>query len=257
MSDGVTPETSASAEPRALNVPGQANASSRRPVPTGHVGAWAAIALLCLAVGVAASVLGARALARSDAAKAKPAFAQTSAAIDSALALNIQHEEDLVVGASTFFASTAKPSPSQFQTWVHWSRALHRYPELQRLGFVALVRAPELPAFEARLDGRPAQRSRSAGARPYSCLASVELTRGAPGSVHSSTDRCASTPGLLASATRLRPSTRPRARPIPALKCSHPYTGATPRPRASSDAGRRSPAGCARCSRRAQSWGQC
>ena len=111
-------------------------------------------------VGKVGSVLGAHAVARSDAANAGQEFprtsagiARTSAEIASRLNLAIQHEEDLVIGASTFFAGHPKATAAEFTSWVKWSQALHRYPELEKLGLVALVRAPELVAFEARITG--------------------------------------------------------------------------------------------------------
>ena len=166
----------------------------------GRRGIWAAVALLCVAVGIAGSVLGARAVARSNAANAGQAYprtsagiARTSSEIASKLNLAIQHQEDLVIGASTFFAGHPKASAAEFTTWVKWSQALHRYPELEKLGLVALVRTAELAAFEAQLSGRAAKPSQSrsplpksgalhpvpAGARPYYCFAAVELARGA------------------------------------------------------------------------------
>src|ERR1039457_4929345 len=100
----------------------------------GRKGLWAAVAVLCVAVGAIGSVLGARAVARSDAANAGQAFPRTSAGIArtstgivSALKLAIQHEEDLVISASTFFAGHLKASAAEFTTWVKWAQALHRY----------------------------------------------------------------------------------------------------------------------------------
>src|SRR5271169_4268763 len=64
---------------------------------------WAAVAVLCVAAGTAASVLGAHALAHNDAADARAAFPRTSGEIAATLKQDIQHEEDLLVGAGTFF----------------------------------------------------------------------------------------------------------------------------------------------------------
>jgi diguanylate cyclase (GGDEF)-like protein len=128
----------------------------RRPA-AARKAMWAAIAGVCAALGVAASVLGAHSVARTDAAKARQAFPRTSTAIASTLALSIQHEQDLIISASTFFAGKPAASASEFDTWVKWAQALRRYPELERLGLVTLVRAAELPAFEARVTGHPAK----------------------------------------------------------------------------------------------------
>jgi len=179
----------------------------------GRRSVWAALAALCVAAGAVGSVLGAQSVARSDAAKARQAFPRTSAGIASSLKLAIQHEEDLLVSASTFFAGNAKASAAEFRTWVKWSQALRRYPELQRLGLVALVRGPELAAFHARITGGalkpPAALSRlsrkgaagrvPAGARSYSCFAAVELARSPARQAPANVDRCLQTPALLTS----------------------------------------------------------
>lgn len=186
----------------------------------GRKGVWAAVAVLCVVVGGVGSVLGAHAVARSDAANAGQAFprtsagiARTSAGIVSALKLAIQHEEDLVISASTFFAGHPKASAAEFGTWVKWAQALRRYPELEKLGLVALVRAPELAGFEARITGHAvkplgsrsplsaggALRAVPAGARSYYCFAAVELARSPARHTRAGLDYCALTPGLLSS----------------------------------------------------------
>jgi len=197
----------------------------------GRKGVGAAVAVLCLAAGTVGSVLGAHAVARSDAAKAHQTFPRTSAGIASTLKLAVQHEEDLVISGSTFFAGNPTASAAEFDTWVKWAQALRRYPELQKLGFVALVRAPELAAFEARITGHsvqslgsrpalgsiPALGSRSAlgslsplhasgafpivpaGTRPYYCFAAVELSRTSVTHTRPGLDYCALTSGLLSS----------------------------------------------------------
>jgi diguanylate cyclase (GGDEF)-like protein len=177
---------------------------------SGRNAAWAAVAGLCVALGAFASVLGARDVARNDSAAARQAFPRTSTAIASTVKLAVAHEEDLLVGASTFFAGNPKASAAEFDTWVKWAQALRRYPELQSLGLVALVRAPELAAFRARLSGHPlapsgslARLSASAGAvaagagtGPYHCLTAVELTRPAVSHPRAGLDYCTRMPAL-------------------------------------------------------------
>jgi diguanylate cyclase (GGDEF)-like protein len=174
---------------------------------------WAAVAMLCVAAGVVGSILGARAVARTDANNARQQFPRTSAELGSTLKLAIQHEEDLIISASTFFAGNPKASSGEFAAWVKWAQALRRYPELDKLGLVALVRASELPAFEARTTGRTAKPLRSrtplpgggapravpAGTRPFSCLAAVELTRSPIRRTRAGLDYCAQAPPLLSS----------------------------------------------------------
>jgi len=136
-------------------------------------GVWAAVAVLCIAAGTVGSLLGAHAVARTDAAKARLAFHLTSTGIASTLKLAIQHEEDLAISASAFFAGDPEASPAEFDAWVKSVQALRRYPELDRLGLVALVPASELAAFEARVADH--------GVKP---LGSVKtLGSAAPGSV--------------------------------------------------------------------------
>jgi diguanylate cyclase (GGDEF)-like protein len=185
----------------------------------GRRGIWAGVAALCVAIGAVGSVLGARTVARNDAARARQVFPRTAAGIASTLKLTLQHEEDLIISGSTFFAGKPSASAAEFDTWVKWARALRRYPELQTLGLLALVRAPELAAFEARVTGHAANpldsRARlgsrlplpaggglrvvPASTRPFYCLAAVELVRHAAKSARPRADYCALTPGLVAS----------------------------------------------------------
>jgi diguanylate cyclase (GGDEF)-like protein len=192
----------------------------KRMVPA-RKGVWAAVAVLCVAVGAVGSLLGAHAVASTDAAKARQAFPRASAGIASTLKLAIQHEEDLIISGSTFFAGKPNASSTEFDTWVKWAQALRRYPELQKLSLVALVRAPELPAFEARITGAPVKPRLSpssklpaspssppmrsglrivpSGTRPYYCLAAVELARSPVKHLRAGLDYCPLTAGLLSS----------------------------------------------------------
>ncbi len=174
---------------------------------------WAAVATLCTAAGVVGSVLGAHAVARTDATKARQASQQTSAGIASTVKLAIRHEEDLAIGAGTYFAGNSKTSRAEFDVWVKWAHTLRRYPELEGLGLIALVHASELAPFHARITGQPvkpagsapAQPARAglrvlpAGSRPYYCLAVANLVRSPVKSPPAGLDYCAVTPGMLLS----------------------------------------------------------
>ena len=103
---------------------------------------WAAVALLCVVVGVLGSLLGAHAVAKSDGAKTETSFHQGSQAIASTLKLAIQRQEELTVAAATYFAGKPKASTAEFAAWVTWARTLRRYPELDALG---LLPAPPKP----------------------------------------------------------------------------------------------------------------
>jgi diguanylate cyclase (GGDEF)-like protein len=118
---------------------------------------WSAVAVLLVLAGILASVLGALAVARTDADRSRLAFHLSSAEIASTLKLSIQHEEDLVVTASAWAAENPNASPAEFDRWAHSVRALRRYPELQNIGLVALVQASGLPAFEARIAAHPVE----------------------------------------------------------------------------------------------------
>ena len=83
------------------------DAESRRAKRGGRKGLWVACSVLCVALGTVASLLAARSLAHKDAARARAAFARTSSGIAATSKLAIQHQEDLVVSASAFFAATA------------------------------------------------------------------------------------------------------------------------------------------------------
>ncbi len=178
------------------------------------------IALACVAVGVLASILGARAVAHSDAQSARSSFQHSSAGVATAAQLALAHEEDLMTSAGTYLSRNPLGTPAEFSTWVKWARLLRTHPELESLGLLALVRTPELAAFQARLAGREAKppagaaatsRSSAAAAASaaqalnihpgaglsYHCLALSVLSRSA--AVHPSPglDYCAQSSGLL------------------------------------------------------------
>ncbi len=167
---------------------------------------WGLVALVCVAAGVIASLLGAHAVARSDSAKARQGARQTSATIASSVKQALRHEEDIAVGAATYFAGNARTSPKEFATWVKWAQTLRRYPELEGLSLVTLVHANELAAFHARISGQPLKRAGAAVSslrvvpasdHAYYCLAIANLVRSPAKSPPAGLDYCAVTPGLL------------------------------------------------------------
>jgi diguanylate cyclase (GGDEF)-like protein len=178
--------------------------------------------VLLVLAGVLASVFGARAVARSDAGKARLAFHLASAEIASTLKLSIQHEEDLVVSASAFVAGNPHASPADFDRWVESVHAMQRYPELQDIGLLALVPASQLSAFDARMAADPPRpfgpRSVApaesfqvppAGNRPYYCLAEAGLARNAASYVPADVDYCALAPILIGARDSGQPSYAP------------------------------------------------
>jgi diguanylate cyclase (GGDEF)-like protein len=222
-----------------------ASASAAAPAPPARragagrglwPGTWALAAIIVLVAGCVASVIGARSVAHSNAAKQRAAFHASAAAIASTLKLSIQHEEDLVANASTFFAANPKASQSEFAAWSSFVNSLHRYPELERLGLVTVVRTAELPAFATRVTGKtlvvtpttsptiahaPSSSSSSStqaatsaaataaavgllrisppGSRPVYCLATAEIVRGPAKRARAGVDYCARSRALIAS----------------------------------------------------------
>jgi diguanylate cyclase (GGDEF)-like protein len=171
---------------------------------------WAPIAGVLVLAGVLASVLGARATARSSEDNARLAFHLSSAEIASTLTLAIQHEEDLIVSASAFVAGSPDASPADFDRWAQAVNAMARYPELQNLGLVKLVPASRLASFAKRLAADPVRplgpSSRAPagplvlappGPRPYYCLATAGLARGAASYLPAGVDYCALAPTLF------------------------------------------------------------
>jgi diguanylate cyclase (GGDEF)-like protein len=234
------PDTPPVAEPSPDPAPEQSSAPSPIGVPAVRPGAasarrpalLASAAVLCVLVAGAGTWFAARSIARNDAAGARKAFPQASTAIASALKLAVQRQEELTVSASTYFAHNPQTSPAEFHTWMKWARTARRFPELENLGLLTLVRAGELSAFQARVSGRavkaPAPRStgsRSASAHPaasaaagpklastsaaagakvvpasdhhYYCLTIAELARSAAVAAPAGMDYCARTPALL------------------------------------------------------------
>jgi diguanylate cyclase (GGDEF)-like protein len=188
-----------------MGVPGR-----RRALGRGRTGAVVGVTALLVLAGALASVLGARAVARSDAEKARLAFHLSSAEVASNLKLAIQHEEDLVVDVSAFVAANPNASPADFDRWVESVQALRRYPELQDIGMVALVPASRLKEFQARLGADPVRprgpqsvgpterfQILPPGHRPYYCFATSGLERSSATYLPDGVDFCALAPALI------------------------------------------------------------
>jgi len=160
--------------------------------------------------GTLASLLGAHAVARSGADKARLAFHLSSAEVASTLTLAIQHEEDLIISAGAFVAGDPHASPAAFDRWAESVHAMQRYPELRNLGFVELVPASRLASFTRRLGttpvlpfgvraGAPAGPLEivPTGTRAYYCLAVAGLARNAASYLPAGMDYCAIAPTLI------------------------------------------------------------
>jgi diguanylate cyclase (GGDEF)-like protein len=184
---------------------------SERAAPSLTAGALAVVTVALVLGGVLASALGARAVARTNADKARLAFHLSAAEVASNLKLSIQHEEDLVVDVSAFVAANPNASPAEFDSWAESVKALQRYPELEDIGVVAMVPAAHLKAFEARLAANPIAplgpqtvsrkerfRILPPGPRPYYCFAVSGLERSTATYLPNGVDFCALAPTLIA-----------------------------------------------------------
>jgi diguanylate cyclase (GGDEF)-like protein len=209
-----------------------ANDATRRPSFTpGRKLVAAAVALLCLAGGIVGSILGAQSVAHSDTASARRASEQSATAVASTAKLALEREQQLGVAGATFFAANSRATRGDFDRWAKWAQTLRRNPELEQLGLVALVHAPELSTFglpaadgtapasasakaaqtlAAQADAAtaglaPAQPTaphltvRPTGTRPYYCLAIAGLSRHRGESPPAGLDYCAKRSGLLLS----------------------------------------------------------
>jgi diguanylate cyclase (GGDEF)-like protein len=168
-----------------------------RSVRGGGTRVWIVLALVCAAAGTLGSVLGARAIAGSDATNAHAGFLKASKSIAATLKLAVRHEQQIAVTAETYLAaqreassaaghetssaagqetspaagqeasSEAQPevSPAEFAAWVSSVRMRRRYPELLALRFL-----PPADSSRARLRARD---------RGVSVYASVQTRRGA------------------------------------------------------------------------------
>src|SRR5665811_1711252 len=158
---------------------------------------WVAVALLCAGAGAAGSLLGARSVARTDARTASQRFGQTSSDTAAAIKLAIQHEEDLAIAATTFFAANPKATGAEFHAWAKWAHTSSRYPELLELRLIALVPTAELAAFRARISGRTAN-------PPAAAATGSAATRAVPASAGAT--RCVALAGLGRETFRTTPA---------------------------------------------------
>ena len=175
-----------------------------------HRNFWLALTAMLVLGGTLASVLGARAVAGSEAQKAKLASHLASNEIASTLKLAIQHEEDLVISASAYVTGNPLATPADFDNWANSVQAMRRYPELQNIGLVKLVPASQLGNFERYLEAHPVRplgphsvapeegfQVLPAGKRPYYCFAVAGLARSTASYIPGGADYCALAPSLI------------------------------------------------------------
>jgi diguanylate cyclase (GGDEF)-like protein len=184
--------------------PPSSAAALRRRVPAGKL-VWATVALVCVALGVIASLIGAHRVARNDAVKARQSSQQSTAAAAGAAKLALQREEELRISGATYLAGNPKATPAEFYRWAKWAQTLRRNPELEQLGLVALVRAPELASFVAppvRKTTAPPVRKTTAPAASSPVAPSTTAAAATPSTAGTTT-------GVKAHPTAVKPVTRP------------------------------------------------
>jgi diguanylate cyclase (GGDEF)-like protein len=155
---------------------------------------WAAAAALLLALGIAITIVSAAKAARDDQATAQRQLRSASAEIESRLALTIQHEQDLIIGASAFVITNPNASNAQFTAWAESNQALARYPEVLGIGHSEIVPASDLARFRTQNVPLAAQSTFKvvpAGSRPFYCLSVGSTTRTAQHAFPAGYDFCA------------------------------------------------------------------
>ena len=175
-----------------------------------HPSFWIALAVTLVLGGILAAVLGAAAVASSEAQKAKLASHLASNEIAGTLKLAIQHEEDLVVSASAYVTGNPHATPADFDRWANSVQAMRRYRELQNIGLVKLVPHSQLASFERYLDAHPVRplgphsvapeegfQVLPAGTRPYYCFAVAGLARNTAAYIPGGADYCSLAPELI------------------------------------------------------------
>jgi len=215
-----TPAGPAAGTPPTEPSPSAEHSTSERS--RGASSAWFVFALLCAAVGVFGSIIGSHAVADHDAVKARQASRSNVAVTAATVGQSLQHEEDLVTTAGTYFAGNSKTTPEQFKAWAGSVHALQRFPQIERLSLASIVRTPELAAYEALLSGRPLKASKPAstttsaptsasgsasgkrslhitpaGNRAYYCLTVAEITRAPARGIPAGRDYCGRSHALL------------------------------------------------------------
>jgi diguanylate cyclase (GGDEF)-like protein len=208
--------------PGALSVGAATRRLSALRAGTRRWSIWGILTALLVLSGTCAAVLGAKAVARSDAAKAELSFHLATAEIASTLKLAIQHEEDLVVSTSAYVTSNPNGTAADFDRWIESVHAMRRFPELENIGLVTLVPANRLAVFHARMAADPLRplgpsslappegsQPLPVGTRPYYCLAVAGLSRSAKTYLPGVLDYCALAPMLIVSRDTGMPSYAP------------------------------------------------
>jgi diguanylate cyclase (GGDEF)-like protein len=166
---------------------------------SGSTASWLMAALVWVVICVVGAGIGAHALAKHDAVKAQESFQSNSAAVAATVAQSIQQQADLVSGAGTYFAGNSNTSPAEFETWARHVHALARFPQIERMSLAAIVRAPDMHAYEKQI-GRSSETPLNvspSGARSFYCFTLSEITRSPAQPLEAGRDYCGRTHALL------------------------------------------------------------
>ncbi|HEY1833151.1 MAG TPA: EAL domain-containing protein, partial [Solirubrobacteraceae bacterium] len=174
---------------------------------------------------------------KHDAAKAQESFQSNSAAVAATVAQSIQQQADLVSGAGTYFAGNSNTTSAEFEAWARHVHALARFPQIERMGLAAIVRTPDVHAYETQIGRSAAQPLRvdPAGSRSFYCFTLSEITRSPAQPLQAGRDYCGRTHALLIARDTGKTSYQATAvHSVPALRIQTPvYMGdAVPRTQA-------------------------
>ena len=169
--------------------------------------AWLVICLAITLIGIACTVVVARSVAQGEGQKARQAAVTTSVQIASNLTLALQREQDLAVNTGAYIIAEPSATQQQFQAWTTYARVFERYPEVQGIAEVILVRPAQLAAYSSEVEADPAGllppgasfAVTPAGNRPYYCFPKRSQARDGRLETPADTDICDSAlgPGFL------------------------------------------------------------
>ena len=124
---------------------------------------WLGVMIAFLAAGTLASVVGARSVARGDSSRARQVFLASAAEISSTLQLAIVHEQDLTISTGAVLIRNPDTTEADFLGWTKSVRAFARYPEVQTIFDIQLVRPSQLQRVCGPTGRRPVWTPRRPG----------------------------------------------------------------------------------------------
>ncbi len=101
---------------------------------------WALLAVLVALAGIAGSLVAARQTAESAVQQSRELFHMSATRVAANVALEVQHQTDLLVALVAFMHEHPADSPAALHRWARDIRALQRYPQLIALADIRLSR---------------------------------------------------------------------------------------------------------------------